>query len=71
MSWPALSDAICRDPDTAWAILGTKQKPAQVKAIDPSITPRPPGHLRFVCISDTHNFVDLEVELALLARQYN
>lgn len=42
------------DPTSAWQILSVKQKVESVKPVDPQ-SAVPPGHVRFVCVSDTHS----------------
>lgn len=41
------------DPDKAWSILRVKMKVEKVEPL-PFDAPKPEGHTRFVCISDTH-----------------
>lgn len=45
------------NPTKAWEVLKLKQTAKKVKPVDPS-SPKPPGHTRFVCISDTHSRTD-------------
>ncbi|KAJ7388743.1 hypothetical protein OS493_035853 [Desmophyllum pertusum] len=41
-------------PTTAWNLLESSQVVKRLQASDTG-SPKPPGHTRFVCISDTHN----------------
>ncbi len=51
---PAMSServpAYSTDPDRAWRIFRVKWKVETVPTFDPN-SPKPPGHIRFVCIS--------------------
>lgn len=49
--------AYSNDPDKAWSILRLKVEVREVKPLDPA-SPKPEGHTRFVCISDTHTRTD-------------
>lgn len=44
-------------PTIAWNLLESSQAVKTLKATD-AANPKPPGHTRFVCISDTHNRTD-------------
>ena len=44
-------------PTIAWNLLESSQVVQRLKVNDAS-SPKPPGHTRFVCISDTHNRTD-------------
>jgi predicted MPP superfamily phosphohydrolase len=43
-----------QQPTEAWNILESSQIVRRVEPLEPS-TPKPPGHTRFGCISDTHS----------------
>lgn len=45
---------LAKDPDRAWLVEKLKQKVESVPVLSES-SPKPPGHTRFVCISDTHS----------------
>ncbi|EDO42031.1 predicted protein [Nematostella vectensis] len=53
ISFEKLVEEFHRDPTRAWDILEQQQKVQDIQPIDPE-TPKPEGHTRFVCISDTH-----------------
>ena len=46
------------EPTIAWNLLESSQVVKRVKPTDYSCNPKPAGHTRFVCISDTHNRTD-------------
>lgn len=59
LCWPqscinGVEDKYSFDPDLAWSVLQVKQTVTSVKPVAHD-TPKPEGHTRFVCLSDTHS----------------
>ncbi len=65
--WAAVDPELSYEPLKAWEQLSTWQhfRDLDYEIVDPS-TPKPPDHIRFVCISDTHARLEFDASKVIV-----